>query len=478
MPAPILLPRPRLLTEDALGRIHESAVGILKSIGLRVLAPEIREAASGAGSRRAHQPEVRVAGDRVLFDPKLVEDFVAETRAESQGDEEVGQAERDITLATCQYATHFHDIDSDHIVPFTTDRLIEAAKLLDTLVPLGVIAKCPGAPMEVAPDLQPLVKYRIQALYCRTGKGPVELMAPRATPYLMDMAEALGHPITSGDVYVVSPLTLGGESLRCALAGKDRLQRLWVSNMSSLGATAPIRPGDALALGAAEVIGAAILTREVVGLPVGWSVRVCPFEPRAMALSLGGPEELLLQWANEELNAWYHGWPLGPPHGALHSQAKLPDQQAAAERMGLMLTHALFGARVFVGIGRLSLDEVFSPEQAVIDLELRDHVQRLVAGIAVDCRPQACLEEVAAGIADGFLGLDSTVGSYPRSYWLPRLFWRGMLAEWKGAAAPDLHTRAKAMVREQVAKHDYELEPDLRRELARVWARAARDLSG
>jgi trimethylamine:corrinoid methyltransferase-like protein len=472
-----------MLTLGTLARVHEAALRILERVGMRVLAPEILDAIGGAGpaprpGRPAPLPGIHLLGDRVVFAPELIEDFVAQTRARSRSGDSVAEPEPNITLAPCQYATHVHDIDTDEVVPFTTDRLIEAAKLLDTLVPFGVIARSPGAPMDVAPDLQPLLKYKIQALHCRHGKGPVELTSPRATPYVMDMAEALGHPITTGDVYVVSPLTLGGESLRCVLAGKDRLKGLWVSNMSSLGATAPIGLGDALALGVAEVIGAAILVREVVGLPVEWSVRVCPFDPRAMALTLGAPEELLLQWANEEVNAWYHNRPLGPPWGSLHSQAKLPDQQAAAERMGIMLTHALFGARVFVGIGRLSLDEVFSAEQAVIDLELRDHVQRLVAGIAVECDPNACLQEVAAGVADGFLGLGSTASSYQRTYWRPRLFWRGMLAEWKAAAPAGLGSRAKAMVREQLAKHDYELDPELQREIERIWMRATHDLAG
>ncbi len=478
MPKPrtIRLPRPTLLTEDRLASIHQAALRILRDIGLRLRAPQVLESIGGTGSQPA--AGLRLSTDRVLFDPKLVDDFVAETRARRPGADTVPEPDPDITLGVCQYATHVHDIESDELVPATADRLTEAAKFLDTLAPFGVIGKTPGAPVDAPADLQPLLKYKIQALHCRHGKGPVELTSARATPFIMDMAEALGHPVTSADVYVVSPLTLGGDSLQCALAGKGRLKGLWVSNMSSLGATAPIRLGDALALGVAEVVGAAILAREALGLPVAWSIRVCPFDPRAMALTLGGPEELLLQWANEEVNAWYHGRPVAPPGGSLHSQAKLPDQQAASERMAMMAAHALFGTRVFVGIGRLSLDEVFSAEQAIIDLEIRDHVQRLISGLEVDCDPEACSAEVAAGIADGFLALDSTVTTYPHTYWRPRLFWRGMLAEWRRTGSPDLHARAKEMVRHQLRQWDYQLESDLRREVERIYARAEKELSG
>jgi len=470
----ILLPRPRLLTEDQLARIHEAALRILEGIGVLSRTPHVVQAAARIG--------LQVRNHRVLFDRATVNAFVDEFRARpAVVKEEEPDPLPEIILAPCQYAVAVHDLETDQVVPFTTDRLIEAAKLLDTLTPWAVIAKAPGTPMDVPGDLQPVLKYKIQALYCRHGRRPVELGSPRATPYLLDMAEALGNPFTTADVYVVSPLTIGGESFDCALEQKHRLKSLWVSNMSSMGATAPIALGDALALGVAEVVGAAILAREVVGLPVDWSVRVTPFDPRPMSLTLGGPEEYPLQWASDEVNAWYHGRAPRPPWGSLHSQAKLPDQQAAVERMTSMLTSALFGTRTFVGLGRLSLDEVFSAEQAVVDLEIRDHVQRLISGIDIDCDPEACLAEVASGLADGFLGLDSTVAAYQQVYWRPRLFWRGMVAEWLRARRQreedvDLHLRAKEMVRQQLKQWDYELEPDLRREVERIYDRAEREL--
>jgi len=227
----------------------------------------------------------------------------------------------------------------------------------------------------------------------------------------------------------------------------------------------------------AEVVGAGIVAREAIRLPIEWSVRVCPFDPRAMTLGLGSPEELLFQWASEEVNAFYRGHELGPPAGALHTQAKLPGLQAAAERMSQLLSGALFGARLFGGAGRLSLDEVFSAEQLVIDCELRDHVQRLIAGIDGDCDAAACAAEVEAGLEDGFLGLETTARAYRTSYWLPTIFERRSVAEWLATKGADLSLRAKEIVRESIRQHRYELEPELRRELERIYARAQRELA-
>ena len=466
------VPRPRLLSPEQLDRIDESAACILSEIGLHVRSEEALAAARRAG--------LRLEGDRVHPDRAVFDEFIAHTRAHQPTPDPDSDAQGDpeLVLTVCQYATHRHDPDTDAILPYTTEALIEAAKFVDTMASRAVIGKAPGCPMDAPPDLQALLQYKIGALYCRHGRGPVEIRSPRAMPYIMDLAEALGRPYLQQAVYVVSPLTLGGDSFDCALAGRDRLESIWVSNMSSAGASAPIRIADALALAVAEVVGSAIVAREVTGLPVEWSVRVCPLDFQTLALSQGSPEELLFQWAFEEVNAFYHGLEPRPQHGSLHTQAKLPGTQAAAEKMALLLPGALLGARTFTGAGRLSLDEVFSAEQLLIDCEMRDYVQRLVSGLDTDCDPEACVAEVAAGLADGFLSLESTAHTYRRVHWLPQLFERRALSGWSGAGSPDLRAQAKDLVRRQLQQHDYELEPDLRREVERIYQQAERELSG
>jgi trimethylamine--corrinoid protein Co-methyltransferase len=465
----VALSRPRLVSPEQLERIHEAAARILAEVGLHVRSAEALSAAKRAG--------LRVEGERVLPDRVAFEEFVAETRGEPAGEEAVEEPSAEIGLGVCQYANHVHDLSTDTLEPLTTERLVEAAKFIDTMAARGVRGYAPGAPVDAAPELQPIVQYKVAAECCRHGRRPVEVRYPRSLPYVMDMAEALGHPYRWQPIYVVSPLTMGGDSFACALAERDRLEGVGVSNMSSAGASAPVRIGDALAVGVAEVVGAGIVAREVIGLPVSWSIRVCPLDPRTMALSLGSPEDALFEWASEEVNAFYQGREPGPPWGSLHSQAKLPNVQAGAERMAGMVTSALLGTRFFGGAGRLSLDEVFSAEQLVIDCELRDHVQRLIAGVDADCDVDACVEEAAAGTEGGFLGLETTARTYRQTYWLTNLLERRSVAEWLAGDGRDISLRAKDVARESLARHDYELDPDLRRELDRIYARAARELA-
>ncbi len=463
--------RPRLLTSEQFERICEAGRRILAEHGLRVLHPETLEAAQRTG--------LRVEGKRVFPDRAAISECAEEARS-AGGDASPAEAEElsAFRLVTCQYPTHVHDLGTDTVVPYTEARLIEAAKLVDSMREQRVIGHVPGCPGDVPVHLQTILQYKIQAQYCREGSVPVDPKWVESLPYVMDMAEVLGRPVRSLPVYVVSPLTIGAESLASVLSVLDRLERIHTSNMSSVGATAPVRIADALALGVAEVMGSAIVLQAVTELPVSWSVAAMAFDLRGMAMSFGGPEDTLFRLACEELNAFCQGREPGPPQGAIRSQAKLPGSQAAAEKMAGMISGALMGARDFGGAGTISLDEVFSAEQLVIDCELRDYAERLVAGIDGDCDVEAALMEVTAGLDRGFLALDTTLSRYREEYWLPRTLERRSLAGWLAAGAPDMRDRAKEMAWERVAKHDYELPSDLLREVNAIYARAERDLAG
>ena len=465
------LPRPRFFTPDELERIYETGVAILSEHGLRVRHAEALGAAERAG--------LRVLGDRVFPSRGLISECAAEARSEATAPVPVERERRGrFILHTCQYPTHVHDVETNAIVPFTRERLTEAAKLVDSLSSQGVVGGVPGCPGDAPTPLQPILQYRIQSQHCRHGRAPIDARWAETMPYVMEMAEVLQHPLRSLPIYVVSPLTIGGESLECAIRFQDRLDRVWTSNMSSVGATAPVHIASALALGVAEVMGSAIVLHAITGLPVDWAVHTVAFDLRGMAMSFGGPEYLLFRWACEEVNAFVHGRELGPPVGVMRTQAKLPGPQAAGDKMAGVIAGALLGSRHFDGAGTLSLDEVFSPEQLIIDCELRDYGERLVAGIEAECDPVACAAEVAAGLNAGFLGTDATLDSYHHIYWLPKLFERRSLAGWQEAGSPELRARARETARELIRTHEYELPENLARDLDRIYVRAERELAG
>lgn len=470
-PRQIRLARPRFFTEDQIAGMCESAIALLTSTGLRVRHEKLLDLAAKAG--------FRVVEGRVFPEDSPVRRFLEECRTSDRGHRRSeGGQEAPFRLRTCQYATHVHDLDTDTIVPYTTERLIEAAKVVDVLGDEGVVGQIPGCPGDVADLLQPILQYRLQAQHMRQGRRPIDAKWPRSLPYVMAMAEALDHPIRSLPVYVVSPLTIGSECVDSVLAVLGKLERLHVGNMPSVGATVPIGLANAFALGIAECAGAAFLLQAIIELPVSWSVSAMAFDLRGMAMSFGGPEHRLFCWAAEEVNAFCHGRELRAPGGwsALRTQAKLPGPQAAADKMAGAIMAAVLGTRDLDGLGSLSLDEVFSAEQAIFDCEIRDFVERFAAGVDVHFDPELLQAELPQALGAGFLSTDSTLSTYQDVYWLPRLSERRSLAGWLAADRPDLRDRAKALARDCIARHDYRLADDLERELDGIYADAEKDL--
>ncbi len=467
---PFGVARPRLFTAQQCQQMHEAAVRILVEHGIRVNHAGAQEAATRAG--------LRVAGDRVLVERARIEEFVAASQAAGKARPASAPPTDEIRIGVHHYPQNVHLLDTDDTAPFTTERLIEATKFVDTLAERGVNGYAPGVPMDVPGDLEQLLQYKIAAQYCRQGRRQVEIRNARMLPYAMEMAEVLGDPVRGFPIYVVTPLELDDEFLDLFLAKDLGLSYVQVSNMTSVGATTPIRVPEALALAAAEILGCAIILQAITSLEVRWGLRVCPIDMRSLAFSLGSPEEILFQLANDELNAWYHGQEPGPPMCILHTQAKRPNPQATSERMCQMTFAALCGTRSFGGGGAISLDEIFSPEQLLLDCELRDHVTRLLRGIDPECDPAAAAAEVNLGLEEGgFVGLDSTAQLARGLYWTPRLFERRALGAWERAGRPSLHDQAKEMVRTQLAGYNYELEPDLSRRIEAIYARAVRELA-
>jgi len=471
---PFSVQRSAVFSIDQLEKIEEAAMRILEGVGIAVLDDGVRERLLSCG--------FPAKGDRILVERNLVRKFL-EAERKSNGNKYSEQPQpinirsSQINISVSGYPQHVHDIETDKIVPFTTERLIEAAKLVDVLSSRGVSSSPPGFPTDVPPPLQPVMQYWIAAVYSRQKHRARDAKSVESYPYVMDMAEVMGNPIGNLPIYVFSPLTLGGESLKCVLKFRERLSSFSVSDMPSIGCTAPINIGDAAALAAAEVIGSVILVREVVDLPVSWHIRLCSIDLHSMAMVLGSPEDFLLQLANPEINAYFHGTGWHQSFSYVHTNAKLPGPQACAEKASLMTAGALLGARSFGVAGTLSLDEVFSPEQLLYDVEIKDHVQRVVQGIDADCDPERCLRDVREAMENRlFAATNATVENYRDFYWFPKLFEREFLAAWQGEGSVTIREKAHEMIRELLSRYDYELDPKLRSDLDRILARAKSEL--
>lgn len=461
--------RPELFTLEQAARAHDLAARALSEIGL-----EVRHAPS---LERLQRQGLRAAGQRVLFERGMIEEYVDEMRQRLIAERAAAPVPADegrIRLRISTYPLNIHDLEQDRLVPYTTERLIEMTKFLDSLADDRVEGAPPGIPQDVAPAMQPLAQYRIAALYARQGAAPVDPTAAATALPVLDMAEAMGRPIRGLPVYVVSPLRLGGESFETVLACRDRLQTVRVGSMPALGANAPLQPFGALALALAELIGGMIVMRLLTGLPTTFHLGVFPFDLRVGAMVFGSPENVQLQMMAADCYRFYGG-PEGAAPDNLHMMAKRPDAQAGADKAACLMTGAMLGARRFSGAGALSLDDAFSAEQLLLDCEMRDWAERFIQRMEPgEAALGDWLAELRAGLERGYIERDATLDHHQEYTWYPRFFSRSAIAPWLEAGQPHLRDAMCADVRRRIAAHRYELDESRRRDIERIYRQAER----
>jgi len=465
-----------MFTLEQLEQIEEGALRILEETGVNLQDPDVSARIFAKGFKRN-------AAGRVIIERAVVKAFIKEERDRNGNNFRKGpqamEPQEEFTAFVSPYPLSFHDIATDEIVPFTAERLTWAVKLCDAAASRGLVSSPPGTPSDVPAPLQPILSYWIAATYSRQGKHPVDARWEESMPYVMDMADALGEPIRNLPIYVFSPLNLSGESFHCVLKYKDRLKGFSVGSMPAPGSTAPLNLGDAFALSAAENIGPAIIMREIINLPVGWHVPIFPVDMRSIAMIFGSPENLIFHLLSSEVTAYFKGTQWYPAANNTHSIAKLPGAQSCVEKSSIMTAGALLGERWFGAIGTLSLEEVFSPEQLVYDLEMMDHVKKMVSPFDVTCDPARAAADTAEGVKAGsFLELDSTAESYKEVYWSPPLFEREYVEAWKKKGGRKLRDRAHEMIRDMVARHEYRLEPHLQKAIDGILEKAKKAFPG
>jgi trimethylamine:corrinoid methyltransferase-like protein len=448
-----------LLTEGQLEALHRAALDLLATVGLMIEDQHLRGLLSGLEG-------VRLRNRRLCLEPWLVEKWLEAYREDMGAQARAPLPSGRILLDAGCCANHIVDPETDEIRPITTTDLIEATQLIDSLHGEGVIGHAPGFPQDVPPALRALVEYRIGSEYTRWGGDFVAPCSIQGLEYIYEMHQVMGQPF-GVTLYVVSPLKIIGPSLQSTLHFLDRADHVSVSSMPTMGATAPIHFIGAFVQAIAEVVGGFVVLKLIrPELSVSFSIMSFCFDMKYTTATYGSPEQNLCDLIRIPVSAYYGM--RGVSTRSIRTMAKRPGVQAAAEKGASAIVGALAGSRSFMGAGMLSLDEVFSPEQLIIDREIADYAQRVAQGFEFD-QERLSLDIIREGAAQGeFLSHDSTAANYRSIYWMPRLFEHPMLQDWRTRGEREVREEARRMVREKLRRYDFELASEKKGELERI----------
>ena len=114
-----------------------------------------------------------------------------------------------------------------------------------------------------------------------------------------------------------------------------------------------------------------------------------------------------------------------------HSDAKRPSVEAGWQKALNSIPTLMVCGQTMISCGLLSVDEVFSPIQLVIDDEIVSHLRRFARGFEVNGETLALdlIKEIGPGGC--FLDTEHTARHFHTELWEPRLFSRSMLNAWR-----------------------------------------------
>ena len=449
------LPPP--LPERELEGILHDACRVLQEIGV-----ECRHA--GTRLRLAELGGVTLRHDRVHFAPEPLRDRVALSQA--AGKAAGPQPDGPLTLGACWACLFYCDPESGQVRPASSEEAAAMARLWDAR---GLRGPVPVVPGDVPPALVTLASERIALTHSALLGGGLTVTDPEEVRHLMAMNLAAGRRYRLLCQVSISPLRLNAEALETAVTFLDHpdVDVDLGGAIPMAGATCPLEPRSAAVQSLAEALAFDRLAA-ALGRPEGLSLRIEPFDFQYSTIVFGSPEWCLYRALVLQLTGWLAGHPA--TGGSFRSTAKQPDAQAASERTASVLWQALLGVRHFGAVGQLSVDEVFSPQQAVIDREILAYVDRVAKGMDAARASGDPVELIRRGMAEGsFAGLPETVGGYREFCTFPELFRHWNVGRWRAEGQPSVLGEAWTRARAEAAASTHALGGDAQQRVDRLY---------
>lgn len=463
-----------LLSPSELRLIHDGALRILSEMGMELQNESLLCALGEAGL------EVDLDAARARFPRHQVERYLAESQRQSSMD-----ALPQVSGSASVYHSLYHDPACGELVQWTEERLatyFTLARLLPGIDGASML----GCRLPVPPPLAPLYERYYCWKYGAREGGSIHLDA--LCPFLLDLyrarADAEGLPLSQAfraTVYVVPPLKLGRHEAYQVAAFREAGLRVRIGGgMLTMGATAPATLAGAVTLNLAEQLALRLVDWALFGeRRLHLSCSVAPMDMRTAIRPFGRPEMAIANMMTAQLARYYGASFSG--HAAL-TDAKLPSVEAGAQKATSGVATLLAGGSLWVDAGLLSIDEVCSPVQLVLDHEWMRALRHMIQPFEVSDDTLGLDAILQAGPGGHYLDSPHTVRHFRHELWNPEIWSRHMLRTWQSEGWRIDADRARERVldvQQQIDKGVIEppgMDETLEREVRRVIETARRAL--
>jgi trimethylamine:corrinoid methyltransferase-like protein len=351
-------------------------------------------------------------------------------------------------------------MESGEVRGSTAADLKEMLKLVASVYTSGPPPVCP---CDLDPRLQILWAEKTCLEMAPGFGGGIVTLDPDTIHWIGELHAVAGRHYDLALQAVISPLRLDRLALELFWHFKDDPVVRASINTSPIpvgGISAPMLPSGLLVQGVAEQLGGIIVSKRLGCAgpdTVLHQTEIDCGDMRYLTTAHSLPDTLMVALLQQDLVQYFSGY--RPANMCLCTNAKLADGFAASDRMAYLLMLGLAGFRSFsFGAGQLSMDEIFSPAQFIIDQEIGRYVQHILDGAKWQTDAEGTLRCIAEGVEEGnFLSQAGTLDALPELFDSPILR-RDNVNQWRAAGAVSVEQlaldRAKAAIASFVPASD------------------------
>lgn len=460
------------LRESQCRRMHEASLEILERIGVRLELQEAVDMLKKAGAKVIHDNMTRIPSG-------MVEKALNSSPKQVVLYDRNGSPAMRVEGHRCFYGPGSDCLniidhrDGKRRKPVLKD-VVEGTILCDHLKNIDFVMSM-FLPMDVNTAIAD--RYQMEAMLNHTTK-PIIYVTYELGGCVdaVEMAEAVAggaralreRPLAACYINAVSGIHHNKEALEklLYLASKN-LPSLYLPS-STAALTSPVTPAGSVALDYAGVLAGLVLAqlkREgapviASGMPPGGT-----FDMRTLVTSYAEPERTITQAVSH-----FYGLPMFSIAGA--SEAKIVDQQAAAEAALTLVVETLAGGNIIHDLGYLESGLTFSLVQLAICEEMVSWIKGYIKEFEVSDETLALDVIAQVGPQGQFLNTGHTVRHY-QERWYPHLFERESYPPWAEKGAKSLADRAAERIEQIVSEHKPEpLSRKVKDEIHKIVVRA------
>ena len=366
-------PRPILKEQDKKA-IHEAALDVMATVGVRVHSSIARASLKKAGAIVDEKTHV----------VKLPQDLTKKLISTVPSKIVLAGRDKDFDLPM-DGTHHYYTTDGTGITVWDQKTQSRRLSVLDDIKKTALISDWLPylsiyEPMVVASDISEKIhviagmkaafdvsRKHIESESTST-KEEAKLQIQMAAEIVGGIEELKKRHIISAMVCTMSPLTLDEHATDAGMIWSEAHVPVHVTGMAMMGISGPATIAGDLVVNHAETLAmAAAMQAHTPGSPVIYGSVLSSMDPKTGAYTAGSPESVLLGCTSHEM-AKYVNMPSSC--GGIGPSTRIPGVQASLENAMLSVMSASVAAEIMNGLGLVDGSTMLSYEQLMIDNEI------------------------------------------------------------------------------------------------------------